>query len=59
METTQYEIRVRYNNGERTRFLAPDFDSAVKTAEALSRLVTTTQVYVNKLTVETLWSWSR
>lgn len=54
-----HEVRVKYNNGERARFVEADYTQAIALAESLQKLPTAVQVWVNELVINKVYDWQR
>lgn len=55
----RYELIVQYDNGDRARFMKDDMGQALDAAQGLQRLATTRKVWINTVTIEQSYEWSR
>lgn len=56
---TQYQVVVQYGNKERARFPKPTMDEALALAESLQRLPAARKVWINTVTIEQSYEWSK
>jgi hypothetical protein len=55
----RYEVIAKYDSGERARFMKDDLEQAINAAEGLQRLPVTSKVWINRVTIEQNYEWSR